>query len=302
MPTNFPPNISIVIPAYQEEKSIGPVLRSIVVTMSKSEIEYEVIVVDDGSTDRTQAIATEIAQECNTIKIVSHVGNRGYGASLKTGIRRAQYNLIGITDADGTYPNERIPEFIDVLIESGYDMLVGARIGEHVHIPLARRPAKWMISQLAVWIAGAPIPDLNSGMRIFKRDVVIRFFNLLPQGFSFTTTITLGMLSSGYHVGYRAINYQSRIGKSKIRPIRDTLNFIGLILRMGLYFAPLKIFLPVGFMLILGAVIWGIMTALLGRLADVSTLVLMIAGFQTTMLGLLAELVNHRLPNDYRER
>lgn len=181
-------------------------------------------------------------------------------------------------------------------------MVVGARKGEHVAIPLVRRPAKWAINQLANFVAGGAIPDLNSGLRVFRRDAALQLLPLLPDGFSFTTTITLAMLTNNYLVDYIPINYHARIGKSKIRPIRDTLNFVQLVLRIGLYFAPLKLFLPVsGFLLVL-AVVWGLVSALLlGRLADASTLIIAMTGIQVAVVGLLADLIDRRTANIYRK-
>ena len=289
--------VTVIVPAYNEENSIGPVLERLQQVMADSGLTYEVIVVDDGSTDTTAARAEDTG-----VNVLRHAGNRGYGAALKTGIRHAQYDLICITDADGTYPNERIPDLVARLAQDGCDMVVGARTGKKVSIPLVRRPAKWALGQLANLVVGESIPDLNSGLRAFRRQAVLRFFNLLPDGFSFTATITLAMLSNGYMVSYVPINYHSRVGHSKIRPIQDTLDFTQLILRIALYFAPLKIFLPLSGILLLLAVAWGLFSKfVLGELADVSTLVIGMTGVQVAVVGLLAELVNRRLPNYYRE-
>jgi len=236
------------------------------------------------------------------VTVLRHKDNRGYGAALKTGIRRAQYDLICITDADGTYPNERIPDLVARLIEGRYDMVVGARVGKDVSIPLVRRPAKWAIGRLANFVAGESIPDLNSGLRVFRREVALRLLSMLPNRFSFTTTITLAMLVNGYPVDYVPINYYARVGRSKIRPIQDTINFVQLVLRIALYFAPLRLFLPVSLLLLLVAVAWALFSMfVLGQLADVSTLVIAMTGFQVAVIGMLAELINKRLPNHYKE-
>ena len=292
-----PAGVSIVIPAYNEVYGLPIVLAQLQTVMENSPAPYEIIVVDDGSVDGTGAAAAGFA----SVKLVQHERNRGYGAAIKTAIRRAQYDLICITDADGTYPNEAIPTLLSK-IASGYHMVVGARQGANVAIPWVRRPAKWLIGQLANWVASERIPDINSGLRVFRRDVAQRFFRVLPDSFSFTTTITLAMLTNGYRVAFLPIDYYARTGKSKIHPIRDTLNFVQLILRIGLYFAPLKIFLSLSGLLLAAAIVWGVLSEIVwGRLADVSTLVIVMTAFQVAGVGLLAELINHRLPSFWND-
>ena len=294
--------VSIIIPAYNEEDAIAGVVAQLQQTLAAGGFQHEIIVVDDGSEDKTvdatrrQAAAQLTAD--SSIIVLQHHSNRGYGGALKTGIRHAQHEILCITDADGTYPNERIPDLLDRLASNHFDMVVGARTGEHVAIPAIRRPAKWFIGVLANLVAGETIPDLNSGLRVFRRSLVMEFFDILPDGFSFTTTITLGMLTNGYLVDYLPINYHRRVGKSKIRPVRDTLNFVQLILRIALYFAPLKVFVPLSFFLLLLALVWGVFsTFVLGQLADVSTLVIVMTAAQIMAIGLLAELINRRFPS-----
>lgn len=294
--------VSIIIPAYNEEKGIGPVLVRLLAVMDGSGLAYEVLVVNDGSRDDTAGVTGRVAAEHERLTLLQHRHNRGYGAALKTGIRHAQYDLICITDADGTYPNERIPELVTQLAGQEYDMVVGARTGENVAIPLVRRPAKWAIGRLANYVAGEKIPDLNSGLRVFRREIALRMFGLLPNAFSFTTTITLAMLTNNYLVNYVPIDYFARVGQSKIRPVQDTLNFVQLVWRIALYFAPLKLFLPLSGLLLLLAVGWALFTLLvLDQLADVSTLVIVMTAFQVAVIGMLAELINKRLPNYYKE-
>jgi glycosyltransferase involved in cell wall biosynthesis len=281
---------TIVIPAYSEEESIGPVLDHIQKIMAASGLPYQLLVVDDGSTDRTVEIAQSKGAE-----IIQHPTNRGYGAALKMGIRHAQYGIIAITDADGTYPNEEIPNLVKLAAD--YDMVVGARTGEKVHIPLLRRPAKWFVNALANWFARTRIPDLNSGLRVLHKDLALRFYSILPDGFSFTTTITLAMLSNGYLIKYVPISYHRRVGKSKVRPIYDTLNLILLIVRTTIYYAPLRVFLPLSVILFATGLAIGLYSFLvLGRLMDVTTVVLVLAAIQTAAAGLLADMIDKRTP------
>jgi len=293
---NEVPEVSIIIPAFNESSGIGYTLEQI--KNIARELNCEIIVVDDGSTDNTCSIA-----ESYGIRVIKHSHNKGYGAALKTGIRNSLYEIICITDADGTYPNDSIPLLIQEIIKGRNDMVVGVRTGEQVTMPKARRLVKWILRKLANFVSGERIPDLNSGLRAFKKEAVLNFIKILPDGFSFTTTITLGMLVNGYSVKYIPINYNLRKGRSKIKPIRDTLNFIQLILRIGLYFAPLKIFLPLSGLLFILAIIWGMFSYfVLNKFADASTLTIIMAGIQIGAIGLLAELMNHRIDNNYKEK
>ncbi|MCP4428301.1 MAG: glycosyltransferase family 2 protein, partial [Chloroflexi bacterium] len=215
--------LSIVIPAYNESEAILSTLEKIKKVTAGANLVSEIIVVDDGSTDDT---AVSIRQVFG-VRLLEHPQNKGYGASLKTGIRQAQYENVVIIDADGTYPIEMIPVLAEKM--NNYDMVVGARTGETVQIPPIRRPAKWALTRLANYLSGMEIPDLNSGLRAFKRDVAINYFRLLPSGFSFTTSITLALLTNDYNVLYIPIDYFERTGKSKIRPFRDTINFFSLV-------------------------------------------------------------------------
>ncbi len=281
---------TIVIPAYNEQGSIGPTLDHIQQVMEDSGITYQLLVVDDGSTDDTAEIARS-----KDVEVLQYSTNQGYGAALKRGIRHARHEIIVITDADGTYPNEEIPRLLELM--TGHDMVVGARTGEEVHIPLVRRPAKWFINALANYLSRTRIPDLNSGLRAFRKNIALGFFPVLPAGFSFTTTITLAMLANGYSVKYTPIDYHRRVGKSKIRPIYDTLNFTLLILRTITYYAPLRVFLPSSIVLFLLGVTVGLYSFfVLGRLMDVTTVLLVLASLQVAATGLLADMVDKRTP------
>lgn len=288
--------ISVILPAFNEESGIQSVLSELIICMTNSNLEYEIIVVNDGSEDNTGSIASSISN----VRVVEHDKNCGYGASLKTGIWYAKYDHICITDADGTYPNERIPELFNHMLSGGFDMVVGAR--KLKDSSLIRRPAKWLIRKLAEHMTDVVIPDFNSGLRLFKKNIAKSFFSFLPDGFSFTTTITLAMLNNGYRVDFIAIEYFKRIGKSKIHPIKDTYNFVILVLRVSLYFKPLKVFMPMSMLLFFLSVLWGGFTYLaFGKLADVSTIVLFVGSVQVGTIGLLADLIDRRMPNIYRD-
>ena len=292
--------ISVVVPVYNEEK--GNIVETIEV-ISKSFrdnglLNYEIIVVNDGSTDRTIDILYGIKDV--DFKLFSHVHNKGYGASIKTGINQTIYDTIFITDADGTYPNHLMYEFYCKLVEEDLDMIVTQR--PFSSLPKKTWLAKLILNRLADYVTGQKIPDINSGMRVFKKSSFLPFMPIIPNGFSLTTTITLGMLLGGYDVKYIPIQYGERQGKSKIKPIRDSLNFIKLIMKIGLYFAPLKVFMPLSIALLCTGILWAFISFSFGKLADLSSLIIIVSSFQLGAIAVLAELINHRTPNYYKKQ
>lgn len=283
----MPEAVSIIVPVYNEEGAIASTLAAIDATMQPTGRMYEVLVVDDGSADGTAR-----ALAATSSRVVRHRANRGYGASLKTGIRATAHPLIAILDADGTYPIARLPELLARADEA--DMVVGARTGASVHVPALRRPVKWLLTRVANLLSGHRIPDLNSGMRVFRRDLAERFFGLYPEGFSFTSTITLASHINGYRVEYVPIDYYRRTGASSIRPVRDTLNFFLLIVRMVVTFRPLNVFLPTAAaLLILGAVKAALDFSRTGAFG-VGAAILILTAIQIALMGLLADLVTRR--------
>jgi glycosyltransferase involved in cell wall biosynthesis len=279
--------VSIIIPAFNEQDGIGEVLDSIQQLMKSHGIEGEIIVVDDGSTDRTAHVV-----QSRGVKLVQHDMNRGYGATLKTGIRHAKYDLMLITDADGTYPVEAIPLMLGRIAKC--DMVVGSRTGAQVKIPFFRRPAKWMLRKLANYLSQKEIPDLNSGLRVFRREIAERFFSLFPEGFSFTITITMAALTNNYRVEFIPVNYYRRIGKSTIRPARDFLGFLSLIVRMTVYFNPLRIFLPASLLLFVVGVVKAAIDFFRLDHFGVGAAIAVVAAIQILCLGLLADLIIRR--------
>lgn len=253
----------------------------------------ELLVVEDGSTDGTRGKLSELEKEFEVLTVIEHGVNRGYGAALKTGFKAAKYEVVVITDADATYPEDRIVDLL-AKVDEGAEMAVGSRTGASVHVPLIRRPAKWALRQLASYLAGVKIPDLNSGLRAFRRDLVMQYLPILPEGFSFTTTITLASLTNHHRVAYIDIDYAHRAGKSKIAPIKDTLRFTALILRTVTYFNPLKVFYPVATVLFLGlcaSLWWDI--AVEKNLGDKSV-ALFVALVQVLSIGLIADLIDKK--------
>ena len=275
--------VSIIIPAYNEEKSISDQIARVKSVMDKTDWKYEVIVVDDGSTDDTAEVAAKLP-----VDLISLPRNSGYGAALKTGISKAAAEYIIFIDADGTYPAEEIPPMLSEMDK--YDMVVGARVGKNAQIPLVRKPAKWFLQKLASYLAGQDIPDLNSGLRIIKKPLLEKFNNILPSGFSLTTTITLALLCNNYFVYYHPINYYKRVGQSKIRPV-EAYNFFLLILRTIVYFNPLKVFLPLGAIFFLAGCVKLVYDIYLDNLSE-SAVMGILSAFIIWAIGLLSDQIS----------
>jgi len=279
--------VSVIVPAYNESHGIVSVLKQVQGALEG--INHELLVVDDGSTDDTFPLASGV----QGTRVISHGANLGYGASLKTGLRQAKYDTVMIIDADATYPEGAIPELVRRSTDA--DMVVGARTGRVEGEQALRRIVKNIIVWLANWLAETRIPDLNSGLRVFRRDLGLKYIHLLPSGFSFTATITLVLLSEGYRVEYMPIEYRKRKGWSKFRPFQDTLNMIILILRTLVYFNPLRVFVPLSVALVvLAFFVLGLSLAIEGRAWDITIIAILTAAIQVFGIGLIADLIGKR--------
>jgi glycosyltransferase involved in cell wall biosynthesis len=293
--------VSVVLPCFNEQAAVADGVEAIRKVLTEHSITHEIIVVDDGSVDATGAEAVRAGA-----RVLRHHRNRGYGASIKTGMAAARYDTIVISDSDGTYPPEAIPELVRQLETA--DMVVGSRTGANVQIPLIRKPAKWFINRLAELIAGQRIPDLNSGLRAFRRDCLRQYLPILSNRFSFTTTSTLALLADDYLVVYYPIDYYKRIGKSKITP-RNFMDFVVLILKISMMFQPLKVFLPLAFLVLgLGFTktifdVWSLWvrnihvewSLLFYPVLSTSAMLLTLTGMQLLFIGMLAEAVVRRI-------
>lgn len=277
--------ISVVIPAFNEAGAIKETIAEI--RKALESLDHEILVVNDASTDRTGDEAAAAGA-----RVISHPHNLGYGGALKTGIRAAAYDTIVITDADGTYPNADLPRLL-AEFRKGFNMVVGARTGEHYHESALKSPLRYLLKWLVEFTTGRRIPDVNSGFRIFSRTEALPYLNHLCNTFSFTTSITLAYMMTSKFVGYVPIAYHPRIGQTKVRLFRDSLRTLQYIVQAILYYNPLKMFLLISGMLfvagsglILVAWQWKIMTAFY---LGVGCMLMVITVF---CLGLLAELLS----------
>lgn len=225
--------VTIIIPAFNEHEAIEGVVEGMISAFPDAEI----IVVDDGSTDDTAALAAGAGA-----RVISHDRRFGYGSALKTGIRASSRDYVLFCDGDGQHSPENVRKIID---EAGdHDMVVGAR-DRRSHVPFSRMPGKLVLKWFADFLAGMKIPDLNSGLRMFRREIIMKYLHLMPRGFSFSTTSTFAMLKSQRRIRFVPITVAKRIGRSTVRPWRHGPVTIMLMLRITVLFEPLKVFLSV---------------------------------------------------------
>ncbi|MGZ4794851.1 MAG: glycosyltransferase family 2 protein [Acidimicrobiia bacterium] len=279
-------DVSVVLPVYNEQGHLLAEIDRIRAALDASEYSYEIIVVDDGSDDGS----SEQLNDLPDIRLIRFRQNRGSGSARKAGSNAARGRVVVWTDADMTYPNDRIPELVGEL--DGYDQVVGARTSEQGTVKVARVPAKWFIRKLASYLVETDIPDLNSGLRAFRADVGRQYLHLLPPGFSCVTTLTLAFLANGYSVKYVPIEYAERAGRSKFHWWRDTKRYLIQVIRMILSYNPLRVFLPLALILATaGLVKLGYDWAERDFRLAANTLLILFAAFQFLAIGLLADLV-----------
>ena len=286
-----PSLVSIIIPVYNEEQAIGDDLDLIIKTMEATNYDYEIIVVDDGSTDSS----ADIARQRSQVRLIRHPYNRGTGAARTTGVEQAKGDVIVMTDGDGTYPNQDIPRLLGYMDE--YDMVVGARRRESGTLRWLRSPVKHLIRLLASYLVGIRIPDLNSGFRAFKKDLARKYLSILPRTHSWVSTITIAFLSDGHTVKHVPIDYYPRKGRSTFRPVADTYNYLSLVARTIMYFDPLKVLLPVALLLGTVAVAKLVRDLVTYRTFYIpgDTLLIVFVAAQVFVIGLLADLIVRRI-------
>jgi len=288
-----PPRVTVVLPCYNEQDHVVQELERITMAMEASPYTYELLVIDDKSTDHTLRILREVAPRFPHLRLMPFQRNGGSGTARRIGTREALGEIVIWTDADMTYPNERIPEFVAYLDEHPEtDQVVGARLTEEGTYKLLRVPAKWVIRKIAEVLSGTKIPDLNSGLRAFRREVSLPYLRLLPPGFSCVTTLTLSFLSNQHPLDYLPIGYAKRSGQSKFHPFRDAYRYILQVLRMVMYFNPIKVLMPLALWIFaLGFSKLVIDVVRLGWGVPTSTALLFFSAFQIGVLALIGDLV-----------
>ena len=285
--------LTVVVPIHNEKGMIDKTVSEIHKALRSYNDGYEIICVNDASTDGSDKIIAGLAKR-GFVRAIHHPVNKGYGASLKSGIRASRGDWIMITDADGTYPNHKMPLLLSK--KEKYDMVIGARVGKNVQIPLMRRPVKWVLTKFSSYLAGQKIVDLNSGLRVFDKEIALKYWNLFPERFSFTSTISMICATKGYSTMFIPIDYFKRKGKSSIHPIKDTVRFFSLLSKLSLYFNPLRVFLPLSFIVFLLAVLRGVRDIMVTADQHVGNFAfgLFFLSIQIFFFGLIAEMISKK--------
>lgn len=286
-------DVTIVLPCYNEGAHVLEEIDRITVAMNASEFSYELLCIDDASTDNTLEVLHEAATRYANLRIMPFRRNGGSGTARRIGTQQAFGEIVVWTDADMTYENERIPELVRVLREDpSYDQVVGARTTEEGTHKWARVPAKWFIRKVAERLTNQRIPDLNSGLRAFRRTVALPYLRLLPAGFSCVTTLTIAFLSNQHDIKYVETSYAKRSGQSKFHFFRDAYRYILQVLRMVMYFDPLKVLMPPALWLVLIGGVKAVVDMVRHPFYfPANTILLIVSGIMIGSLALLSDLV-----------
>ena len=291
LPTD--PLVTIVLPCYNEGEHVLQEIDRITATMQASGLSYELLCIDDASTDNTLAVLESAARTYPAIRLLPFRRNGGSGTARRIGTQQAKGEIVVWTDADMTYENERIPDLVRHLLDDpSYDQVVGARTSEEGTHKWLRVPAKWLIRKIAERLTNQRIPDLNSGLRAFRRSVALPYLRLLPTGFSCVTTITIAFLSNQHDILYVPTSYAKRAGTSKFHFVRDAYRYILQVLRMVMYFDPLKVLMPLALWLVVIGGAKGVIDMIRHPFYfPANTVLLVVSGIMIGSLALLADLV-----------
>jgi glycosyltransferase involved in cell wall biosynthesis len=292
-------DVTVVLPCYNEQNHVVNEIERITEALDQSSLRYELLVIDDCSTDQTLETVQQAQARFPYLRVMPFHRNSGSGTARRVGTNQARGDIVVWTDADMTYPNERIPEFVELLAKDPtIDQVVGARTSEQGTHKILRIPAKWFIRKAAERLSGARIPDLNSGFRAFRRDVALPYLRLLPSGFSCVTTITMAFLHNGHEIRYVPIEYGKRSGRSKFHFVRDAYRYILQVLRMVMYFNPLRVLMPAALWLVMigfGKAVYDVVAHPV-RISN-NTVVIFMTGMIIGAVALLADLIVKSRPD-----
>jgi glycosyltransferase involved in cell wall biosynthesis len=287
-------DVTIVLPCYNEGEHVLREIDRITTAMNASEFSYELLCIDDASTDNTLEVLREAATRYANLRLMPFRRNGGSGTARRIGTQQAFGEIVVWTDADMTYENDRIPELVRILRDDpSYDQVVGARTTEEGTHKWARVPAKWFIRKVAERLTNQRIPDLYSGLRAFRRTVALPYLRLLPAGFSCVTTLTIAFLSNPHDIRYIETAYAKRAGTSKFHFVGDAYRYILQVLRMVMYFDPLKVLMPPALWLVVIGFVKAVVDVVRYRSLyfPANTILLIVSGIMIGSLALLSDLV-----------
>ena len=280
------PGLTVVVPAFNEEDAVGEVIEQLRASLDAVDAEYEILLVDDGSTD-----ATSDHGRLAGSAVISLPANMGYGSALRRGILAARFDRVLICDADGTYPVDMAGRLWE--LSEFFDMVVAQRTGAHFLGPWYRRPLRYSLGRMSSFLAGRTVPDVNSGFRVFQRQLAIRYFGILSSGFSFTTGLTLAMMLEGFSVHFVPVSYATRVGNSKVKLVRDAIRMLQVLVRTAARYNPLKLILiPSTFTMALSLAALGYWIASGNPTALVVATILFVGSLLVFSIGLVAEAAN----------
>ncbi|MGV6829964.1 MAG: glycosyltransferase family 2 protein [bacterium] len=275
-------DVTIIIPVYNEEMAISDVVSNL-----KKEGFHNLLVINDGSNDSTNDIIQKL-----DVKVITHSYNKGYGASLKTGIRNATTDYVAIYDGDGQHLPSELKKIISANKNEEYDMVVGAR-NKDSHQVRNRKFGKWLINLFVKRITKRDVPDFNSGLRLYKKDIISKYLHLMPDGFSFSTTSTVTFLKLKYDVLYVPIYVKERIGRTSNIKAKDGFHTLLLLLNLSVLFAPLSFFIPVSIFFVLSSLIYFILYSIFDRIHVTSSMtMLFITGVIIFFMGIVCEQIS----------
>ena len=283
-------DFSLIIPYYNEGPTVINTINEYGDKFKELDINFEIIIIDDGSKLKANKFV-ELSKY--KITLIVHKKNRGYGSAISTGIYNSKYENIIITDSDNTYPSESLDVMIAKYKENNPCMVVASREGKGVKIPFQRKPAKYFLRKLASYLCNTDIRDLNSGLRIFKKDFYLENIKLMPKRFSMTSTITILAAMNDYEILYIKTKYRKREGKSSISPIKDTIRFFNLILKLVILSDGMRLFFPLSMVFIITSILLLILRLFGIPIGGATSVILFCSGLQTLSFGAICKCINY---------
>ena len=297
--------LTVVIPVYNEDEAILHTIDEMFLALKRKNLKFQVVVVNDGSSDSTYDVLTTFLESSaklkkyDSLEVIHHPHNMGYGAAIKTGLQHARYEYCAIIDADLTYSPDEMVSLFEILKNRNFDMVVGMRTGKFYKGTLGKQILRFILRKIVEYMSGRSIPDINSGARVFKKSIAMKNSRILSDKFSFTTSLTLAFMMRHCFVHYEPIQYFGRKGVTKVRIIKDSIRTLGFILSVSAFFNPLRIFFPF-FVLImlLGLSAFVISIILTSFEMLLVSLLIILTAILVFSIGIMAHIIGFKLGDD----